>query len=872
MPIHDPGIPRPAVAAGDSENDHSLKDVKILVLDDEVEIRRYIKSALQSTGCQVETADGGQTGLQILLKQDFEVLVVDIRMAEMNGLAFIEEAKKIWPWLGIVIITGYADEEIYGQARALGVEHILEKPIQLAALKKAILQELGRSREQLELVNRQPHSQVQYQLGLLRQLGEMAVEGESLVQALRNLTKGVGRLLPSSAVGLFDKTDDECYAILNVQEEISPDSVQMIMDEMIQRYEALSGNAVDREHLRTEVEPRNLVNPSATYSTKTITTVPILSEGSVQGLLTLASDQENAYSGSDISFLYHAASHFSTALVALTRMRGLAARDALTGLYNRRQLMEELSYAWGFTERYGHPMSIVIIDIDHYKIINDSYGHLVGDRILAEFSSLLTQLARTSDILGRYGGDEFFAVLPQTNIQEALTFCTRLLHATRKQVFCEGDHDIELRLSIGLANTYSEQPPENLEDFMEQADQALYASKNAGRNRCTVWRPALVASKSDAHVTQPESLPVVPEPVYRANLLVVDDEPSVCRMMERILTKENFKVQTCNSAHQAIELIEVAKEHFDIVFIDLNLSEESGLDFIDQLKIVDPSVIKIVISGEATADNAIASLRFGAYDFIAKPIDRDSLSIIIDRALEYRRLSMENQRYQANLEGLVREKNKALVTTMEQLKTSYEFTLEAMVKMLDAREQSTGQHSVRVQALSLIMARELKLSEEEMHIIARGALLHDIGKISIPDAILLKPGPLSDSEWEVMKSHVEIGYSVIKSNPHLQKEADIVFSHHERFDGDGYPRGLKGKEICLGARIFAIVDAYDAMRSERVYRKSTPEKEVIAEIHRCSGTHFDPDIVEVFLRCQVEFEAAGDWWNPNPDSPVDTSS
>ena len=847
MPIQDTGADtRRTPTVGTDTQPGDLTDVRVLVLDDEAEVRRYIQSALQSAGCIVETADDGHTGLQVLLKKDFEVLVVDIRMSEMDGLAFIEEAKKIWPWLGIVIITGYADENIYDQAQNLGVEHILEKPIQLSTLKSAILNERDRGISELDPVNRQPYTQVQYQLGLLRQLGEMAVEGESLIQALRNLTKGIGRLLPCSVVGLFDLSEEESYAILNIEEEVSNKSVEAIQSEMIKRYEALSGNKVDKTQLRVEIDPQKLVVDSGPDATQTITTVPILSEGKVHGLLTLASTKQNAYSRSEISFLYHAASHFSTALVALTQMKSLAARDALTGLYNRRQLMEELNYAWGFSERYSHPMSIAIIDIDHYKGINDTHGHLIGDDILREFSALLIQVARGSDILGRYGGDEFFIVLPQTNIQEALTFCTRLLHATRKAVFCSPNHNIGITLSIGLANTYSERPPETLEEFMDQADQALYASKNAGRNRSCVWSPHIAGGKIDPNATlagEGESAIATPTPIHKGRLLVIDDEPAIGRLFDRMLTKESYLVETCETAHEAIEKIETSKERYDIVFIDINLSEESGLDFIDQMNVIDPAVIKIVISGEATADNAIASLRFGAYDFIEKPIERDSLTAIVERALEFRRLTLENRRYQMYLEDMVREKNKALMETMIQLKTSYQFTLEAMVKMLDAREHSTGLHSIRVQKLALIMARALNLNEEEIEMIGRGALLHDIGKIAIPDIILLKPGPLSDSEWGIMKTHAEVGYSVIKSNPDLQREAEIVFSHHERFDGGGYPRGLKGKAICLGARIFTIVDTYDAMRSERVYRKSISEKDVIIELKRCSGTHFDPDMV-----------------------------
>ena len=182
--------------------------------------------------------------------------------------------------------------------------------------------------------------------------------------------------------------------------------------------------------------------------------------------------------------------------------------------------------------------------------------------------------------------------------------------------------------------------------------------------------------------------------------------------------------------------------------------------------------------------------------------------------------------------------------------------------MLDARERMTGAHSKRVSRMSVVLARRLGCSLGEIEIIGTGALLHDIGKIGIPDAILLKPAPLTPEERTVMKMHPHIGYNIIKAGPGLEPASEIVLEHQERFDGTGYPRGLKGAEITLGARIFALADAYDAIRSDRAYSKGRSAAVARAEILRYAGTQFDPVLVDVMLQAQEELEEIGQWPEP----------
>ena len=208
---------------------------------------------------------------------------------------------------------------------------------------------------------------------------------------------------------------------------------------------------------------------------------------------------------------------------------------------------------------------------------------------------------------------------------------------------------------------------------------------------------------------------------------------------------------------------------------------------------------------------------------------------------------------------MVRSKSGQISDALEQTKASYQFTLEAMVAMLDAREREISQHSKRVRDLTMALARHIGVESPELEEIGRGALLHDIGKIAIPDSVLQKPGALDGDEWDVMKNHPQIGFSFLASSAFLKTAGEIVLSHHEHFDGHGYPRGLKGEEICLGARIFAVIDAYDAMRSRRIYKTLMSAEDALKEITLKNGTQFDPMVVKAFIECQAQIEEIGHW-------------
>jgi len=839
------------ITAGTPSN---LKDVRVLVLDDDDTVRTFCHSILNAAGCIVETATDGRDGLQILMHRDFDVIVLDLRMEKLGGLAFLEQTRRMWPWLGIVILSGYVDEESADRAREFGVNRLLEKPVAPNALRENVLEEALEKRRRVELPATVTLDRIKQQLDLLRHFSEMAISAESLDEALRNLSTGLSRLIPCSVVGVLNLSDERIL-VMNVMEPVSQRFLDLAEQEVFRSYDSMTGEELLPESIHIQYTGISCFDDGP-ESIGSIFMIPLLNRGQLFGLLTLTVATENAYTTENIPFLYHAGNLLSTVLISLNRIRQFAVRDVLTGLFNRRGMEEELERMSQLCFRLKQPMGVAAVDVDFFKSINDTFGHLIGDQVLRELAQLLRKVVRSSDVIGRYGGDEMVILLPQVTTEQSLQIGEEIIKAIRRTLFCESTTGLNMTISIGVASS-DELEIKSSAELLVRADQALYKAKQAGRDRVSAWSTksavaALQAGESAHKKTVQGRTP-------RGSLLVVDDDPDIGKLLSRVLRKEHYDVTVVTTAEEAVTAVQSNPGAYDIMLTDVGLPQGSGHELLAQVSRLDESIVKIVITGMVTADNAITSLRNGAYEFIKKPIDFTHLSEVVDRALNYRRLMISNTLYQRDLEKTVREKSAALARAMEQFKMSYNFTLEALIAMLDAKAHETGIHSTRVRDLAMVLSRHLNLSERDVEVIGRGALLHDIGKIAIPDSILHKAGPLTEEERRVMRTHPEIGYRILRSSPFLEESAEIVRSHHEWFDGTGYPRGLKGEAICLGARIFSIVDAYDAMRSGRVYNKSKSAGDTIQEIRKFSGRQFDPAMVDAFLKCQPQMDDVGGW-------------
>ncbi|MBD3419903.1 MAG: diguanylate cyclase [Chitinivibrionales bacterium] len=371
----------------------------------------------------------------------------------------------------------------------------------------------------------------------------------------------------------------------------------------------------------------------------------------------------------------------------------LSITDGLTGLYNHRFIQERFDFEFKRARRYDAPLACLLMDIDHFKAVNDTHGHQFGDFVLKEIAGIIKDRSREVDICGRYGGEEFM-VIANLNAAGAMQFASKLHAAIESHEYTERDVTIHCTVSIGIAEYRNDVTAK--QELIERSDTALYWAKRDGRNLIRLWKEIAVEEKSD--------------------------------------------------------------------------------------------------------------------------VDQFSIEGLKD---EFMRLSSE-------------------------MRATYMESTDALVKAIDAKDHYTQEHSKNVSDQAVLLAEGMDLDEGEVEIIRYAGLLHDIGKIGISQDVLTKREQLSEEEFAILRKHPVIGANILKDVRFLEKEIPIILHHHEHYDGSGYPHGLKGREIPVGARILAVVDAYDAMTTERGYRQRMSHQEALAELHNGSGTQFAPDAVEAF--------------------------
>lgn len=330
------------------------------------------------------------------------------------------------------------------------------------------------------------------------------------------------------------------------------------------------------------------------------------------------------------------------------------------------------------------------------------------------------------------------------------------------------------------------------------------------------------------------------------HILALDDEPDVRAMLSKWLQSEGLRCTPASTPGEALELFE--RDPADVALIDLRLGHDSGLTAVRDLRRRHDDVAIVLVTGVASFDAAVEGMRLGVMDYLLKPFTREELLSMVGRALDWNssqsRLRSERERFDREVERRRHE----LADAFMRLEVASTATLDALLATLDRRSPETALHARRVARMSVVLAERLGLTVEATLDIERGALLHDIGKVAMPDAIINKPGPLTEAEIAIVWSHPQVGHDIVSVVPTLRPAAEIILASHERYDGKGYPRGLAGEAIPIGARITAVADVFDVLTSPRTYREPVSTTSANAELARCAGTQFDPDVLRAWFR------------------------
>jgi diguanylate cyclase (GGDEF)-like protein len=800
--------------------------MRLLICDDSAPARRALRAMLEGQG-EIEIvgeAADGRTAIELAAELTPDVVLMDVSMPVVDGVTATRRIRELVPATRVVAFAGSDDVDVVMSMMDAGASAYCVKGAPLWELERAIV---GAHDPLLRIAR-----------GLARSLDGGAADlvanelADLTGAALAAVYLTAGETGISLAAAAGPARSGGSFA--------SPPGVAVRS-----YYQHVLAEADSQE--LTELYRLGLACGEAIA-------VPLLIDGEPLGAILVATqttvtqeiDRELVSSVSDLV----AASIANERRMALTFAE--ARRDALTGLANKRAFDELLDDAITRARAQGGDVALVLLDLDDFKHVNDTDGHPVGDQVLREAGRLFLRVLRVDEEIFRIGGDEFAIVL-ESGAESAALVVERLQHSFEEQ---RRGHALPT-LSAGVASMG--RGALDKEELIRRADVALYAGKRAGKNRVVVYgreteepRAALPAAATGAPPAAPDR-----EPHQAARILVVDDDPGL-----RLLLRTSFELVDIDvdEAEDGIDAVHrIASSPPDVVVLDIDMPRLDGLALAHRLK-RDPqtSGIGIVLLtgselGETEARDA------GADALVHKPFSPLDLLAVIEQVSgglyegafhgpEARPSGEQLLLYARDLRRLLDVERRQ----RELLQRAYRQTVAALASALDSKDTGTRAHSQRVQRYAAELARVINPSLLTDPSVEYGFLLHDVGKIGIPDRILHKPAALTPWERRLMQTHTIVGEQLLDEVALLQGEGlKVVRHHHERWDGRGYPDGLGGSEIPLGARIFAVADALDAMTSDRPYRPGGSWDDAVAEIVVEAKRQFDPDVVDAFCDRQA---------------------
>ena len=811
--------------------------IRLLICDDSSEARKLLQT-LFSGHPEIELvgeASDGHDAVSIARELEPDVVLMDYSLPGLDGAEATRQIRERRPETRVVAFTGLDDGTVVQSMLDAGASSVCAKGAPLWELERAIA---GASQPLLRLAHTLARPVTER--ALMSVVASETVDLAGAVVVGTYITGTIG-IAPSAIAGppglaFSDRGGSE-------------------IPEVVRRAHS--------QHEAVWAGGRELIDIYRIFdvATSAALALPLIANGDNLGVL-LAVMPANVQFELDVELVRAVADVASGALGACRKLAlsdEEARRDALTGLGNRRAFDEHVDNALERADAAGEPLALILLDLDDFKQVNDTYGHAEGDRALTAIARILIGHTRPDEDVYRIGGDEL-AILIHGDAEDATVAATRF----RSAILDQRRIASMTTLSAGIASFPAHAATKD--DLVRCADAALYGAKDAGKDRIVVYkyeheRPEPVALQAVPALPEPEQ----PEPDRETlRLLVVDDQPNFRMLLRTTFEILDVDVDEAGTAAEAERRIDVCRP--DVIVLDVALPDADGITFCKQLK-KDPKTMDIpvvLLTGTDTTDEVAE-----AEAFIRKPFSPLDLLETIERLAgrlpegPYR--LMVDERPDEQLLLYAQDLRRLLEVERVQrslIESAYEETVTALAKALEAKDFGMGAHSQRVlrYALQLTEIYNPQLLDDPG--LEYGFLLHDIGKIGIPDGVLKKRGPLSDAERRVIQTHTVLGQQILHQVPLLQGQGlAVIRSHHERWDGTGYPDRLREDEIPIGARIFAIADSLDAMTTNRPYRKAGPWTAAVDEIAAQAGHQFDPAVVETFSTSEGDlryiYEALG---------------